>query len=510
MREIDQKAMQEYGIPGLVLMENAGLAVCRVVERLLGGVEGKTVLLVCGKGNNGGDGFVAARQLHSRGARVRLLLAAPAETLHGEARVNYDIWTKMGRKVYRLQDRSALQVLRLGLMQADLVVDALFGTGFRGVVKDRPKRLIETINDSDRMVVAVDVPSGVEADTGAVRGAAMRADHTVTFGLPKIGLVLEPGADYAGRLHVADITIPDEASAHIRRRLLTRRSVGDWLERRPRGAHKGNFGHVLVIGGSRGMLGAACLTARAALRAGAGLVTLAVPQSLQDVAAPLVPEAMTAGLAETVDGAVSQHARDHITGLLDKTDVLALGPGLSANPETVEMVRQVLADLGTPCVLDADGLNALAASDPAKMLPLASGSPLVLTPHPGEMARLLDSTVPEIREDPVGVAERAAETWGCTVVLKGRTTVVAGDEHTYLNTTGNPGLATGGSGDVLTGITAALVAQNHPPARAAAAAVYVHGCAGDLAAAEKGETALVAGDVIHYLPSAFKVLENTS
>lgn len=507
MREIDQKAMEEYGIPGLVLMENAGLAVCRVVEQLLGGAEGKTVLLICGQGNNGGDGFVAARQLYNRGARVRLLLAAPEESLAGEARVNYEIWTRMGRKVYRLQDRSALQVLRLGLMQADIVVDALFGTGFRGTVKDRPKRLIETINDADRMVVAVDVPSGVEADTGAVRGTALRADHTVTFGLPKLGLVLAPGADYAGQLHVADISIPQPAAAHIRRHLLTRRLVRGWLERRPRGAHKGDFGHVLVLGGSRGMLGAAGLAARAALRAGAGLVTLAVPRSLQDVAVPLVPEAMTAGLAETVDGTVSQHARDEVNALLEKADVLALGPGLSMHPETVEMVRQLLGDLEIPCVLDADGLNALAATGVADLLPLDRGIPLVLTPHPGEMARLLETTAPEIAGDRVGVAERAAAAWDCTVVLKGRATVVAGGEHTYLNTTGNPGMATGGSGDVLTGITAALMAQGYAPARAAAAAVYVHGRAGDLAAADKGETALAAGDIAGYLPAAFKLLE---
>lgn len=509
MREIDRKAIQEYGIPGLVLMENAGLAVCRVIEELLNGLEGKTVLLICGKGNNGGDGFVAARQLYNRGARVRLLLAAPAETLDGDARVNYDIWTKMGRRVYRLQDRNALQVLQLALMQADIVVDALFGTGFHGVVKDKMKRLIETVNESGRMVVAVDVPSGVEADTGAVRGTAVRADHTVTFGLPKLGLVLEPGADYAGRLHVADISIPDEASAQIRRSLITPRLVREWLVRRPRGAHKGDFGHVLVIGGSRGMIGAACLTAQAALYSGAGLVTLAVPRSLQDVAAPLVPEAMTAGLAETVDGTISQHARDHIAELLKKATVLALGPGLSTHPETVEMVRQVLSDLDVPCVLDADGLNALAASGTGQMLPLASGSPLVLTPHPGEMARLLGGTVGQVTEDRIGTVEQAAGIWGCTVVLKGRPTVVVGDGHTYLNTTGNPGMATGGSGDVLTGVTAALLAQGCAPTGAAAAAVHIHGLAGDLAAAEKGETGLVAGDITHYLPQAFKALEHT-
>lgn len=507
MREIDQKTIRDYGIPGLVLMENAGLAVCRVIEELLNGLEGKTVLLICGKGNNGGDGFVAARQLYNRGARVRLLLAAAPETLDGEARVNYDIWTKMGRKVYRLQDRNALQVLQLALMQADIVVDALFGTGFHGAVKDKPKRLIETVNESGRMVVAVDVPSGVEADTGAVRGAAVRADHTVTFGLPKLGLLLEPGAGFAGRLHVADISIPDEASAHIRRRLITPQQVRGWLQRRPRGAHKGDFGHVLVIGGSRGMIGAACLTARAALRAGAGLVTLAVPRSLQDVAAAVVSEAMTAGLAETVDGTVSHHARDHIVELLKKATALALGPGLSTHPETVEMVRQVLTVLDVPCVLDADGLNALAASGPERMLPLASGVPLVLTPHPGEMARLVGGTVEQVTADRIGTAEQAAGAWGCTVVLKGRPTVVAGDDQAYLNTTGNPGMATGGSGDALTGITAALLAQGYAPARAAAAAVYLHGLAGDHAADKKGETGLVAGDITHCLPRAFKSLE---
>lgn len=534
MREIDQKTVEEYGISGLVLMENAGLAVFRTVQEILGPLTDKTVLIICGRGNNGGDGFVAARHLVNHGGRVRLMLAADPEALTGDARVNYDIWRRMGQKVYSVADRNSLQVLHLALMQADLVIDALYGTGFRGEVKDRLKRLVEAVNESDRVVVSVDMPSGVDADTGAVRGAAIMADHTVTFGLPKLGLLLEPGTDYAGTVHVADISIPPGATANVRRSLITSELVREWLHPRLPGAHKGHFGHVLVIGGSRGMVGAACLAARAALYGGAGLVTLAVPRSLQDVAAATVPEAMTAGLAETVDGSISPLARDHILDLQNKASVIAFGPGLSVHAETVEMVRLVLPAIRVPCVLDADALNALAiiASSSASRSHLDEGGgdesagplkaymptevadgghergpPFILTPHPGEMSRLSGISVNELLSDRVGVAEGAAERWGCTVALKGRSTVVAGLRETYINPTGNPGMATAGAGDVLTGLVASLLAQGLTPVRAAAVAAYVHGLAGDLAAEDTGLMGLTAGAIVQTVPTAFKDVE---
>ncbi|MBU4533209.1 MAG: NAD(P)H-hydrate dehydratase [Eubacteriales bacterium] len=507
MREIDQKTTSEYGISGLVLMENAGLAVYRTVHELLGTVADKTVLVMCGTGNNGGDGLVTARHLVNHGARVRLMLTSDPESLAGDSRVNYDIWQRMGQKVYSIQDRNSLQVLHLALMQADLVIDALYGTGFRGEIQDRLKKLVETVNDSERVVVSVDLPSGVHADTGTVRGTAIMADHTVTFGFPKLGLLLEPGTDYAGTVHVADISIPRGVSDGLRRRLITAEQISEWLKPRLPGAHKGQFGHVLVIGGSRGMVGAACLTARAALKGGAGLVTLAVPRSLQDVAAGVVPEAMTAGLAETLDGTISPLARDHILDLQKKATVMALGPGLSVHPETVEMVRLVLSDVRIPCILDADALNALALLGVGGGTALDGGIPFVLTPHPGEMSRLLGVPVANLVSDRIGTTEIAAVNWGCTVALKGRPTVIAGLRETYVNPTGNPGMATAGSGDVLTGLVSALLAQGCAPTKAMAAAAFVHGLAGDLAAENTGQMSLTAGAIIESIPAALKEVE---
>lgn len=519
MREIDQKATSEYGISGLVLMENAGIAVYRTVEELLGTVADKTVLVMCGPGNNGGDGFVVARHLVNHGARVRLMLASDPESLTGDSRVNYDIWQRMGQKVYSIQDRNSLQVLHLALMQADLVIDALYGTGFRGEIQDRLKKLIETVNDSERVVVSVDLPSGVHADTGTVGGAAIMADHTVTFSFAKLGLLLEPGTDYAGTVHVADISIPRGVSDGLRRRLITAEQIREWLKPRLPGAHKGQFGHVLVIGGSRGMVGAACLTARAALKGGAGLVTLAVPRSLQDVAAGVVPEAMTAGLAETLDGTISPLARDHILDLQKKATVMALGPGLSVHTETVEMVRLVLSDVRIPCILDADALNALALlavgggiegilkTPPSSGTASDGGIPFVLTPHPGEMSRLLGVPVADLVSDRIGTTETAAANWGCTLALKGRPTVIAGLRETYVNPTGNPGMATAGSGDVLTGLVSALLAQGCAPTKAMAAAAFVHGLAGDLAVENTGQVSLTAGVITESIPAAFKEVE---
>jgi len=517
MREIDRTAIKTYNIPGLLLMENAGRAVCEAVGDLLGTLKGKAVFVLAGKGNNGGDGFVAARHLLNRGAHVRVMLATEPDEVTGDARVNLDIWLRLGQKIYFLGDRNALQVLQLGLMQADAVVDALYGTGFRGAIRDRLARVVETVNQSGRPVVAVDIPSGVEADTGKVHGPAIRAARTVTFGLPKLGLILEPGASYAGEVTVADISLPRVLLDGGRRFLLTRELVASWLPARAPQAHKGNFGHVLIVGGSRGMVGAACMAATAALRVGAGLVTVAVPRSLQDVAATKITEAMTLGLPETAEGYLSRNARDEIMRFLKRATVLALGPGLGTHPETVALVGEILPEVRVPCVVDADGLNALAAAmhgetrresaagPDAIPLPAPVEAPLILTPHPGEMARLLGTTTGEVQDDRLGVAERGARAWNCVLVLKGaRTIVAAPDGTTYVNPTGNPGMATGGSGDVLTGAVAGLLAQGLEPARAAAAAVYLHGRAGDLAAEAKGQPGLIAGDILERLPEAIK------
>lgn len=518
MREIDRRATEEFGIPALVLMENAGRQVFECVRRILGTLEGKLAVVLAGKGNNGGDAVVAARHLVQHGAKVRLFLDGNPAAVTGEAGVNLGIWLRLGQRVYLLQDRNAVQLLQLALMQAEVVIDGLYGTGFRGEIRDRARRAVEAVNQSGKPVVAVDIPSGVEADTGAVHGVAVRADHTVCFGLAKLGLVLEPGAGLAGQVHVVDISLPRPLLAVPGGRyLLTAALVRSWLPCRAPEAHKGTFGHVLVVAGARGMTGAACLAAKAAARSGAGLVTLAVPRSLQDTVAGFQPEIMTLGLAETGAGTLGRAAMEQIEEYLPRATVVALGPGLSTHPETAETVRGMVRRLRLPCVLDADGLNAFApleaeggnhTSPEGPFGRGLDGGPLVVTPHPGEMARLLGGGTAEVRADRLGVAERAAAAWRCTVVLKGARTVVAEPGGpTYINPTGNPGMAAGGTGDVLTGMIAGLLAQGLAPGTAAAAGVFLHGRAGDLAAAEKGQVSLMAGDLLELVPAAFRELE---
>jgi len=506
MKSIDHKASQAYGIPSIILMENAGIAVCRAALDMLRFPQGKVVLVVAGRGNNGGDGFVAARHLYLAGAKVKVVMVADPDSMIGDARVNFDIWLRLGQKVYDLQDRNGMQVLQLALMQSDLIVDAIYGTGFRGALKDKVRRTVELINESGKPVLAVDIPSGVEADTGKVNGLCVRATRTVTFGLPKPGLVLDPGASFAGEVQVAGISLPpDLLSDGGTRFLLTRRLVRQWLNPRAADAHKGQFGHVLVVAGSRGMTGAACLAGKAALRAGAGLVTIALPESQQPVVASRVVEAMTLPLPETPDGTLAFAAKEQLLDRAARCSTVALGPGLSTHPETQELAREVVLNSTVPCVLDADGLNAFAGT--AERLKYARG-PLVITPHSGEMARLLGTSAQKVQSERLAIAEQTARDWDCVTVLKGARTIAAGAAGTFINPSGNPGMATGGSGDVLTGVIAGLLAQGLDPLHAAAAGVFVHGTAGDAACRDKGQRGLIAGDIIRMLPEVLKQLES--
>lgn len=504
MKKLDQAAIEEYGVPGVILMENAGRQVVEVIRQVLGNVQGKVVTIFVGKGNNGGDGFVVARHLFNMGAEVKVLVLADVEEITGDAAVNLAIWQKMGQKIYSLQHGDGINIVRLVLMNTDLIVDAIYGTGFHGKMGEKVGRIVEVLNGSGKPVVAVDIPSGLEADTGKVYGPCIQAAHTVTFALPKLGLFLEPGADYAGELHVVDISIPPvliEKEAP-QRYLITADLVQEWLPPRPSAAHKGNFGRVLVVAGSRGMTGAAFLTGEAALRSGAGLITVAVPESVHDILEAKLSEVMTVPLPDTGTGCLSRSARQNILTLLEGTGVLALGPGISTVPEVVAMVRELLPSVRVPCVLDADALNALAGEVEIMRKVQA---PVIITPHPGEMARLMNITTKEIQADRIAVAEKAAVTWNVVALLKGARTVVAAPNGAiFINPTGNPGMATGGSGDVLTGVIASLIAQGLEPVRAAAAGAYIHGLAGDLGAKEKGMMGLTAGDIITNLPAAIK------
>lgn len=501
MREIDTKAIEEIGIPGVVLMENAGKAVADAARKLLEETAGRRVCVFAGKGNNGGDGFVAARHLVNSQVRVKTFLLGKTAEIQGDARVNLDILTRMGVDVEELGPED-LHRARVAVSVSDVVIDAIFGTGFKGEVGGYVAQVIDAINESGRPVVSVDVPSGLDASTGKVGGACVRARYTVTFGLPKAGLLLYPGAAYAGELVVADIGFPRAflLDDRLKLNLAIAEELKHWLPARIADSHKGTFGRVLVVAGSQGMAGAAALASLAALKSGAGVVTLGVPKSLQDIMHVKLTEVMTRALPETESGSVSLQAQALLDGALRSVEALAIGPGLSMHSETAQLVRNVVMTASVPTVIDADGLNAI-AQDPGTLK--TSKAPIVLTPHPGEMAKLTGLAVQEVKRDRLTVALKAAAQWGKVVVLKGARTIVADPSgKAYINPTGNPGMATAGSGDVLTGVVAGLLAQGLGPLEAAVLGVYVHGLAGDIAVTRCGQMGLVAGDILDNVPEA--------
>jgi NAD(P)H-hydrate epimerase len=505
MRELDRAAIEGRKIPSIRLMEHAGEAVAREMERRFGPLRGKTVTIVAGKGQNGGDGFVVARLLRKRNCNARVALLASPSSLTGDAATNLRRFQKAGGRCHAVDKESALAGVLTPLLQtSDMLVDAIFGTGLNAPVKGMAASAIALMNASDRPIIAIDLPSGLDGDSGAVLGTAVTAALTVTLARPKRGLYLGVGPNHAGDIRVADIGIPADliAAAKIPVTLLEAADISRLLPTRPRTAHKGTFGHVGIIAGSAGKTGAAAMAAMAALRIGAGLVTVATPRSLSDVLEAKLLEAMVFPVPETDARTLSKQALEPLLVFAADKTALAIGPGIGQHPETQALVHNLLVEAKRPMVLDADGINAVAGH--ADMLGRASG-PLILTPHPGEMARLLGTTSAAIQRDRLGAASRLAHERNVCVVLKGAGTIVAApDGRLAINSTGNPGMATAGTGDVLTGIIAGLLAQGLPVWEAACAGVFLHGLAGDLAAAEQGEAGLIAGDVIRAIPRAMR------
>jgi ADP-dependent NAD(P)H-hydrate dehydratase / NAD(P)H-hydrate epimerase len=508
MQALDRKAIEEYGIPGIVLMENAGRGAARAIREAFPDLPDRTVAVLAGKGNNGGDGFVIARDLLNDGIAVEVFLLADPEDLRGDAAVNGRVYFKMGGKFTSLTSVEAFERLKPGLGRFSLFVDAIFGTGLSSEIRGLPKEVIDEVNRLGKPVVAIDVPSGLDASSGRPLGATVRADFTLTFGLPKTGLLTPPGTDYAGEVRVIDISLPRPL---VEREPITIHLVeageirGLLSPPRPRNAHKGDFGHLLVLAGSPGKTGAACLTCEAALRMGAGLVTLGIPESLNPILEAKLTEAMTEPLPETGGKTLGLAAYDRILALCEGKRAVVIGPGLGTTEETRTLVLRLLKAIDLPVVLDADGLTAL-ASAPDGFSSLENPR-LVLTPHPGEMARLLGITAGAVQADRIGLATGFARDRRVHLVLKGyRTLTVTPEGEVYINPTGNPGMATGGTGDVLTGMIGSLLCQGIDVADGVRAAVYLHGLAGDQAAAEMGERSLVAGDLIRSLPPVLQSL----
>ena len=506
MREADRFTIQEIGIPSLVLMENAGRQVVAAIEAAYEAkLEGRVAVL-CGRGNNGGDGFVVARTLLQRGVETAVFVLGALSDVRGDARTNLDILGRLGATVVEVSDEQSWELHFSEISQCTLIVDAIFGTGLKAPVSGMIETVIADVNASDLPVVAVDLPSGLSADTPHVIGDCVHASMTVTLAAPKLPLVLPPGESHAGDVVIADIGIPYEVvdgleGPHVE--LLTPEQVREIVEPRAAESHKGDYGRVTVIAGSRGKTGAAHLAGMAALRSGAGLVTVATPASCLPIVASMAPELMTEPLAESDDGTLAAAAMDRVLGMTQ--DVIVCGPGLGRTPGVRDLVQALVERASVPLVLDADAITVLAA-EPGRL----AGSEerdVIITPHPGEMARLIGAEIDDVQANRLQVASDFATTHRVYVVLKGHRTVIATpDGHVFINPTGNPGMATAGTGDVLAGMIAAWLAQLLDAEAACRLAVFLHGVAGDIAEAHEGQVAMTATDVLAHLGAALNQL----
>jgi NAD(P)H-hydrate epimerase len=506
MRDIDRAAIEELGIPGVVLMENAGLRIVGALKSRFPAIAGERIVIAAGKGNNGGDGFVAARHLFNAGARPEVLLLAAKDEIKGDAAVNLAIALKTGIPVTEVVDAAAWRKARAVLSRATVVIDALFGTGLVKPLEGLYAAAVEDINKSAAFKLAVDIPSGLSADTFEMIGPSVEADLTVTLAAPKVAHIFPPAADRVGELVIAPIGIPSALfeKPGLKLELVEGSALRPYFARRKKDTHKGSYGHLLVFAGSVGKSGASVLAGRAGLRMGAGLVTVATAAGVLPSIARAMAELMTEPLAETPERTIAAAALPRALVLLRGKNAVLVGPGLSTNASTAEFVRGLLPKIKVPCVIDADALNIVASSlDVLARLE----APAVLTPHPGEFARLVGRTNEEVVRHRLELAPEFAAQHGVVVVLKGyRTLIASPDGRVFVNPTGNPGMASGGTGDVLGGMIGSQIAQKNDLLGAVLSAVYAHGLAGDIAADRLGEKSLVAGDIIRYLPPALKAL----
>lgn len=495
MRDCDRRAVESLGLSTEILMENAGHAVCEVARKEFG-VAGRRFIVVCGGGNNGGDGLVAARLLHSLGAGVRVTLLVDEAAIGGAARTNLQAAMRCGVPIQKIQTADDLYLGR----SCDVVVDAIFGTGLSRRPEGLQAEVIERINEAALPILAVDVPSGVDGDNGATPGSAVRATCTVTFGLPKRGNLLAPGRELCGKLYVSYISFPPSLYGSVGEVVTGELAP---LTARPLESHKGMYGDVLFVAGARSYLGAPYLAAMSFLKAGGGYARLATPASLASLLGVHACEVVMVPLQETAEGTVALSNLDTLRTMAKRADMVVIGPGVSLHEETQELVRRLVSDAAVPVLVDGDGLSAIAHDSVC-----VSGrhAPTLLTPHVGEMARLLRITPAEVEQDRVAAVREAVRVYGATVLLKGASTLVA-DAHSpvSLNLSGNPGMATAGCGDVLAGTIAAMCGAGLDLWMSAEVGAFIHGMAGDLAADEKGQDGIVARDVMENLPKALRL-----
>ena len=501
MRDIDRAATEKGGVPSIVLMENAAIACINELKKDFGCLNDRRIAVFCGKGNNGGDGFAIARHLHNAGAEVSVFLVCGSE-FSGDAKINFDIINKMDINTDVISDTDNLKYI---IRANDIIVDAIYGTGIRGSVTGISYDVINEINENSAYTLSVDVPSGINSDSGEVCGICINADKTVTFAAYKIGMLLFPAADYIGKAVVADISIPDYiiGECSTAATVIDGEFVRNNFPKRKNNSHKGDYGKVLVIAGSEGLSGAAYLSSQSAVETGSGLVTLALPDSISAAMESKTTEVMTLPL-DSIGGHISGTAVGKILAAMEKADAVLIGPGLGRSRDAQIVLEEVLKNSTVPVIIDADGINAAAE----KMNAVKDCQcPLIFTPHAVEMSRLTGLDRDYIEENRLTVSREFAEEYGATVILKGhRTVVTAPDGEQYINITGNSGLATGGTGDVLAGITASLAARGIIETTAAALAVCIHGTAGDISMEKFGIESVTATKVMENISDALKIL----
>lgn len=507
MGKIDKFSIEQVGIPGVVLMENAALKIVKHIELYFEQKQPveNNVVIVAGKGNNAGDAFAAARHLIIAGSRVKLYCLFNKECITGDARINFDILQSIGADIEFLENDSETGVFSLDITHAQLVIDGIFGTGFRGEIQGHIAQVIDIINKNSNYTISIDIASGIESATGRVADTCVQACKTVTFELPKIGQLIYPGAHYTGELVVESIGMPRQAveSIKIDTNLTDREFIKAVIPKRKADFNKGNCGKVVLVTGSLGMAGSGCIAAKASLRTGSGLVYIAGPSSLTNIYQSVVPEAIAIKLEDN-SGVISEESTGTILEILKKCNAAAIGPGLSTGSGIYNIISYIAENANLPMVLDADALNAIAKNtDILRKFQKA----VVITPHPGEMSRLTGLDVSYIQRNRIEVAIKYARAWGVVIVLKGAGTIIADERgNMYINPTGNAGMATAGSGDALTGIITSLIGQGTDAFEAAVAGVHLHGLAGDISAAAKGEHGLTAMDIVENIPYAIKTI----
>ena len=499
MRKIDADAVQKGGIPSIVLMENAAIACVEELKKGFSDLKNKRIGIFCGKGNNGGDGFAIARHLHNLGAEVSVFLVCGTE-FFGDAKINYDIIVKTDINIEVVTDTDNLKYI---IQSFDIVVDAIYGTGIHGTIQGIAGSVIEEINANAKYVMSVDIPSGINADSGEICGTCIKADKTVTFAAYKVGMLMFPGADYVGDVVVCDISIPQHIidESDMAANITDLQFVKSVLPKRRNNSHKSDYGKLLIIAGSKGMTGAAYMAATAAVRSGCGLVTVGICESLNGIMEAKTTEVMTMPLPD-VNGHLSERAAEKIVSVLKNYDAVLIGPGLGRSTDIFAVVRSVLVNSKVPVIVDADAINVL--SQDMDILSNCSCG-LIFTPHAMEMSRLSRLDLGYIESNRLTVSKEFSEEFGATLILKGHHTIVTASDLTqYINITGNSGLAKGGSGDVLAGIVSAFAAQGVEEAASAAAGVYIHGLSADIAAKSKSISSILATDIIECIPDVLK------